>query len=96
MFILNIVSFVSFFICIFMDLEMIGVIMLFLWILSPILFYFLLAFHTKKYPKNSIDEYNNFRINNSLSDIIICIFKENGYWVCKCQDNQVKIDVDAS
>lgn len=92
-FILFIVSFVSFFICIFMDLELIAVIMLSLWILTPILFYILLAIHTKKYPKNSIDEYNNFNINNSPSDITICIFKENGYWVCKCQDNQVKIDL---
>lgn len=92
-FILFIVSFVSFFICIFMDLELIGVIMLSLWILTPIVFYILLSIHTKKYPKNSIDDYNNFRIKNSLSDITICIFKENGYWFCKCQDNQVKIDL---
>lgn len=92
-FIIFIVSFVSFFICIFMDLELIGVIMLSLWILTPILFYILLAIHTKKYPKNSIDEYNGFRIKNSLSDITIYIFKENGYWTCKCQDSEVKIEL---
>ncbi len=90
-FILFIVSFIGFFICVFMQLELLGAIIFSLWILSPLLFYILLAFHTKKYPKNSIEDYNNFSIYKSNSDITIFVSKENGNWLCKCQNNQVKL-----
>ena len=86
-----IVSFIVFFICVFMQLELLGAIIFSLWILSPLLFYILLAFHTKKYPKNSIEDYNNFSIYKSNSDITIFVSKENGYWLFICQNNQVKL-----
>lgn len=93
LFILFIISFISFFVCIFMDLELLGVVMISLWIFTPVLFYILLSFHTKRYPKNGINNYNHFNIANSSQDITILVYKENGYWICKCQENQVKMDL---
>lgn len=92
-FIIFIVSFICFPIFAGMGLDLLGIIMFSLWILTPILFYILLAIQTKKYPKNSIEDYNDFRIYKSDSDITIFVSKENGYWVCKCQDKQVKLDL---